>query len=582
MTALHAVRLILMRPRLGGVDGSGSGANDVAVTVRGTPVVSGAKTIAVNAFRTYDDAPLIGVPDVNGHRPQEITQAYLDGIKDGNGVIISGGIDPHNTEFINAALGNTALSNRLAGLGNYHLRPGVEIVGKVSADNPNGDLTIAGDLDLSGYRYGPGANRADPALRGYGEPGVLVLRAAGDINVYGSINDGFAPPPATPDDKGWYLTEARWGGTNGLTAFGSAIVIPIDGVVLEAGTQFPQGATLNYDLPADGLNLPSGTVLPVDVTLTGTHTLPAGTVLAANIYNADGSIALAAGAVLNADVTLSSGMKLGAGTALRSSAEVAALLWPKGFKLPVAMSASGAITLARGSLIPAMTKVELLDDKAVNLRPEVAGVQGRNWALALMLGEGASSWSMQLTAGADVVSSDRRAINPTSSNSIVLADTHSMTRVETKLGGNGFVWGADAEMYGFTPGTPVDDWAFDAAYCTFVTCDIDPARISNVWGPGGVDYGFEEGTPVEAWAIDAGYCRSAKTAIWYRYQDQAADTSASCWLTGAATESCMQAADRGARPTRQAGVLAPLIGVRGEGTVGPPWAGTNGRGGFPR
>ncbi|PSD25455.1 hypothetical protein C7E18_21495, partial [Stenotrophomonas maltophilia] len=28
----------------------------------------------------------------------------------------------------------------------------------------------------------------------------LVLRAEGNINVYGSINDGFAPPPSTPDE----------------------------------------------------------------------------------------------------------------------------------------------------------------------------------------------------------------------------------------------------------------------------------------------------------------------------------------------------------------------------------------------
>ncbi|KAG1533240.1 hypothetical protein G6F50_015937 [Rhizopus delemar] len=90
-----------------------------------------------------------------------------------------------------AALGNPALAGRLSGLGNYHLRPGV-VLGSAT---PDGDLSVVGDIDLSNYRYGPGADRMTPARRGFGEPGVLVLRAGGNLNVYGSINDGFAPPP---------------------------------------------------------------------------------------------------------------------------------------------------------------------------------------------------------------------------------------------------------------------------------------------------------------------------------------------------------------------------------------------------
>lgn len=151
------------------------GDNDVAVNVAGTPAIQGAKSIAVNAFRTYSDAPLASAPDVTGHVPQLITQKYLDEI------------DGHSSAFIDKALANTSLSARLAGLGSYHLRPGVEIVSSTG----EGDLSVVGDIDLSGYRYGPGANRTDPARRGFGEPGVLVIRAGGNLNVYGSINDGF-------------------------------------------------------------------------------------------------------------------------------------------------------------------------------------------------------------------------------------------------------------------------------------------------------------------------------------------------------------------------------------------------------
>ncbi|MBA1426981.1 hypothetical protein G9G67_27805, partial [Klebsiella pneumoniae] len=58
--------------------------------------------------------------------------------------------DAESTAFINAALANSSLLQRLAGLSSYsgafHLRPGVEI-------RSDGDLSTAGDLDLSGFRY---------------------------------------------------------------------------------------------------------------------------------------------------------------------------------------------------------------------------------------------------------------------------------------------------------------------------------------------------------------------------------------------------------------------------------------------
>lgn len=496
--------LSLNAPRLGGsAGGAGAGANDVAVTVNGTPVISGAKTIAVNAFRSYDDAPLAPLPDVSGNTPQLVTQAYLDGI------------DIDSQAYINAALANTNLAGRLAGLGSYHLRPGVEIISN-KVTNPGGDLTVSGDLDLSGYRYGPNANRLDPTLRGYGEPGVLVLRAAGNLNVYGSINDGFAPPPATPDDKGWYLTEGRNAAGRGETPFGGDIVIPIDGIVLEAGTLFPKNATLNYDVPVAGAILPAGTVLPVDVTLNDSHTLPAGTVLAANVYNADGSIALAAGVVLNSNVVLGSGMKLGAGNVLRSNADVAALTWPKGVALPVDMAASSSVALARGALIPAMTKVELLNDEPVSLRPASGGVQGRNWALAPMLGQGSSSWGLQLTAGADLGSADRRAVVPNAKGSVVLADTHSMTKVEVSLGGTGLVWSDLAAASGLEPGAPVDQMYIDLGVCDPAggLCVVDPKRISYVWGVDGPmwDPSFVLGQPVDPILMDYCYYSAATCA----------------------------------------------------------------------
>lgn len=391
------------------------GANDLALIVSGTPAVRGAKSIAVNAFRSYD-APLATVPDISGGKPQWITQAYLNDI------------DSDSSAFINAALNSAGLRNRLAGLGNYQLRPGVEIVSKISADNPHGDLSIVGDLDLSGYRYGPDANRNDPALRGFGAPGTLAIRAAGNLNVYGSINDGFAPPPTSAthqDENGWVLGK-------GVLLFGGDLVLPV-AVTLDAGSVFKKGVTLNYDLPAAfnalpddlfGNNVAAGTVLPVRAVLAGPLKLNAGTVTGAAIYNADGSVAYAAGTVLSSDVTLAADMQLGAGTVLRSAANIAALIWPKGVPLPGEMTSTTSLSLVAGSLLPSMTDVKLAGVDSVDLRPVSGGSQGQNWAVAPMLGAGASAWSMRLVAGADLGSADRRAVNPQAAGVIRLADTH--------------------------------------------------------------------------------------------------------------------------------------------------------------
>ncbi|WND53992.1 filamentous hemagglutinin family protein [Rhodopseudomonas palustris] len=409
------------------------GANDVAVTVAGAPTIRGAKTIAVNAFRSYDDAPLANAPDVSGHTPQLITQTYLDAI------------DGDSRAFINAAQVNNALTARLAGLGSYHLRPGVEIVSN-AAVNPFGNLTVVGDLDLSNHRYGPGSDPTNPALRGYGEPGVLVLRAAGDLTIHGSISDGFAPPPATPDDQGWMLTK-------GPTPYGGDIVVPIDGVVLASGTQFAAGAKLNYDVPVAAMTLPSGTVLPADAVLAGSTTLAAGTIVAATIYKADGSVAYAAGTVLGTTATLTAGMKLGAGTRLAANAAVAAMIWPKGVALPVAMTTTEQVTLARGAVIPSMTNVQLPNDESVDLR---GGVTSHNWAVAPMLGAGTTSWTLGLVAGANTASADRRAVASPAAGSIVLADTHY--RITTTPGGTliglnqkGVDYLVDTVMYGYIP-----------------------------------------------------------------------------------------------------------------------------------
>ena len=147
---------------------------DLRIDAGGAVNIAGAGEIALNAVWRYDLA--------NG---SVIDQALLDTY------------DTKNTGFINNALANGSLwgsSGRLTGLTAYgsafHLRPGVEITS-------SGSLSTSGDIDLARYRYGPNADR-DPASPGYGagEPLALVVRAANDLTIKGSLSDGFGPDRA--------------------------------------------------------------------------------------------------------------------------------------------------------------------------------------------------------------------------------------------------------------------------------------------------------------------------------------------------------------------------------------------------
>lgn len=152
---------------------TGETSGDIAINAPGPLTIRGANSVALNGFWTYNLAA-----------GSAISQATLDGY------------DTASTAFMNAAAGNGALAARTAGLSAYgsayHLRPGVQIASV-------GDLSTIGDIDLSKYRYGAGADR-DPnsATYGAGEPMALVLRAGGNLTIGGSISDGFKSSAGTP------------------------------------------------------------------------------------------------------------------------------------------------------------------------------------------------------------------------------------------------------------------------------------------------------------------------------------------------------------------------------------------------
>ncbi len=419
------------------------GTDDAAVAVAAGVRVDGARDLQVNGFRRYTDAPLAAADDVHGNRPQVVTQAWLDQV-----------VDPQNRAWFDAALGNADLQQRVAALGSYRLRPGVEIVANAGADNVRGDLVVSGDIDLSGYRYGPQADRVDPSRRGFGESAAMVLRAEGDISLYGSINDGFAPPPANPDEGGWVLMPSASG--EARTPYGSDIIVPVGGVRLQSNTRFVAGSTLNYAIPFRAMTLPAGTEVPMDTRIAAALVLTAGTVLRADVTTSDGQV-FAAGTVLSSALNLEPGATLGAGFRLDAALAVQAQTWPAGVALPADMRLSAAVDLKAGSLIPSMTGIVLAGDQPINLRPADAdGNQGRNWALAPMLPEGTTSWDITAVAGADTGAADPRARRFGASGDLVLADTHYSTirTVETvsrfvgerviSLQGSLDLWGDDS------------------------------------------------------------------------------------------------------------------------------------------
>ncbi|SCW70131.1 MULTISPECIES: filamentous hemagglutinin family protein [unclassified Pseudomonas] len=394
---------------------------DIAIDASGNLDIQGARSIAVNGMWRYNDADYGSDPAASGRPYQVIDQAYLDRKHQ------------DSTDFINAALDNDDLMQRkLAGLNNaryadaFHLRPGVEIV-SATAD---GDLVVQGDLDLSGFRYASvNPHTQKTAVYGSGEAGALTLRAGGDLSIYGSINDGFAPPPATQDDKGWVLLP-------GIDFTGGDIIVPGAGVTLAEGTAFPAGTTLNYDLPIKGVTLAAGTRLPVAAILEQPLELPAGTVLAAAVHDASGNLLFAAGTLLNQAQTLQAGSQLGAGSVLSRPTALLGFTWPKGVALPNVANVGNvqsnilrldrSLALNRGSLIPSGTDVKLPDGvESIQLRPEIAGSQGRMWAVAPMLAEGSQSWSLRLVAGADTAAADSRIVQPEPLHGdLRLADSH--------------------------------------------------------------------------------------------------------------------------------------------------------------
>ncbi|MCS9100776.1 filamentous hemagglutinin family protein [Pseudomonas aeruginosa] len=490
--------LDLYAPRLGGAT-----AGDIAIDAGAPLQILGARAITLSAVQRYDDAPVAALPASNGRPYQEITQAYLDGKHQ------------QSELFMQAALANSALlDGKLAGLNNatyaeaFHLRPGLEIV-SATAD---GDLVVQGDLDLSGHRYASlNPRTAKTSVYGSGEAGSLAIRAGGDLNIYGSVTDGFAPPPETDDDQGWLLLA-------GQDHLGGDRVVPTAGVRLDYESFFPAGKTLNFELPIKAMTLAAGTRLPVEAVLSQPLQLPAGTVLEGALLDAAGNLLRPAGSLLGEALDLPAGTRLGAGSRLPLATPVTGMTWPGGVPLPGratlandevdGVRLAGGLALRAGAFLPAGSDIRLPDGAAsVDVRP--AGAVSHNWAIAPMLAAGSQSWSVRLVAGADLQAADPRLTDPRSSGQMRLADTHyGMRRIPAA--GGGLVWTQEGvDNWGdpsLKPGDPLDPEAL--GYPTI--CDDFPTWCAAssggmVWTEEGVagwgDPGIKPGDPLDPEAL---------------------------------------------------------------------------------
>lgn len=435
-------------------------------------------SVVVNAFATYAPTDANGTVVQDNGSGNTAGSAYSPYVNGTLG-IVQVGLD--NLTYMNMVDANgTALASQLAGLTIYgaafHLRPGVMIE---SSSASGGNLTISGDLDLSGLRYNDPAGFGsviNPKLAGSGEPGSIVFRAGNDLTVNGSVSDGFAAPPdataSTPlkaDLTGWtYLQQNTFGGeiTNADLLLPAGAVGVISGkvsspqIVLIGSTNTfgtltffdtVRPISLNYAIVINPAPVNANTVIPFNLTVGAGpgQTIPAGGWIATAPIVRNGAVIFAKGQLIPAGFTFQSGDVLQSGTVLPVSVMTGIDASGTGQTLPpntpfTLFSNAGSISLSQdtgvlqpGALIPSNTAAvfggvvggNVTPLKTLELRqPNSNGVEGYLYPLAQMLAPGTQSWSMDFVAGANLAAANVQSVLPGSTlNKGVFTPAAAMT-----------------------------------------------------------------------------------------------------------------------------------------------------------
>lgn len=150
-----------------------AGNNDLAITALSGDIAD-AKAIRVEGYKAYSDASIASTdfgtgatPSTSWHNEAKSFMAFLPAIR-----------------------------NRLGMDGNdaFRLAPGIEV-------QSAGDLTLSSDWTLHAWRYDPetgavaSSGQLESGLNVSGKPllaGVLTLRSSGNLNINGSLSDGFS------------------------------------------------------------------------------------------------------------------------------------------------------------------------------------------------------------------------------------------------------------------------------------------------------------------------------------------------------------------------------------------------------
>lgn len=384
----------LNAPRLGGKQG-----DDVAVDADGPLTVRGAKRLSVNGFWTYDDAPV----DPEDGTTQVVDETYMDGIHG------------DSEAFVNGALANAQLMERLAGLRDaageaFQLRPGVEIVSATEDRN----LRLDGDLDLANYRYGPDV---DPAVRGSGTAGVFTLRAGGDLTVNGTISDGFGVPLSSPDTAYYLDYELEPGLVTSDGRLARSFMLPEE-LILKAGWTFDRyvEGVLPFDVVPSTLYIKSGQSVSEEVISLSSprlinHTLTADMFLPYEVMDARTGIVYGPGRVPAgtslSNFTAPSGTRFAPGFVFPRAVRIEPRPMPAGtdlsiYTVNIANEDRVAKRLPAGTVLPQgtyLTGLQTAEQETQNVP-----------ALAPVLERGRESWDIRLVGGADLASASRRAV----------------------------------------------------------------------------------------------------------------------------------------------------------------------------
>jgi filamentous hemagglutinin family protein len=493
--------VVINAPRIDG--------NSVAVTASGSLNIVGAESIALYAFATYAPTDQNGTVVQDNGTGETLGSGYSPYATTGVLGIVQVGLD--NETFMDSAGTNTTLLGSIAGLvaygSGFHLRPGVLIE---SSEASGGNLTITGDIDLSGLRYSDPSGFGTvvtPGTAGSGEPGAIALRATNDLTVNGSVSDGFAAPPdetsGTPlnaDSNGWkYLQQPYLGGeiTNQDLLLPAGAVAKIrhatsTQIVLEGSTNpnavpattfdTTRPISLNYAIVINSATVNADVVIPFALTVGANQggpqpSIPAGGWVATAPVIRNGVTLYSKGQLIPAGFTFEPGDILGSGTVLPVQVETGVDASGTGQTIPAgtpfAIFYDSTITLAQNTtvlpvnaLIPSNTDavfgaisptsgatvgVNALELRATGSDPAAYGygVQGYLYPLAQMLPAGSLSWSMDFVAGANQTAANPLSVQPaTTLTGGVFAAPAGMTNQAA-----GSLLLDDLHYYQFTAGT---------------------------------------------------------------------------------------------------------------------------------